>query len=98
MSVYVDPVLVGAQPAPWGYLATLTGPTRPVGFLERPPFEAVRAIQVRLALFRLRQAPAEILDIPDHLQQFVEILDILVHAESKGSRSLDQKATQVLFR
>ena len=31
MSVYVDPVLVGAQPAPWGYLAMMTGPTGPHG-------------------------------------------------------------------
>jgi hypothetical protein len=31
MSIYVDPVLVGAQPAPWGYLAMCTGPTGPPG-------------------------------------------------------------------
>ena len=29
--MFVDPVRVGAQPAPWGYLAALTGPTGPPG-------------------------------------------------------------------
>ena len=31
MSLYVDPVLVGAQPAPWGFVGMLTGPTGPPG-------------------------------------------------------------------